>query len=243
MGKKSSTFDYMHGTGDIGKMMDRYGIEGASYGSVQRGGTQRSMKDVEKDIAAAMMNDYDTRRSFEAAAMAGNDSAKKFAKKGFKAGNIYDGYEAYEGLKKEYVGGGGMNGAKNRAGLTYAAVKADREAQTAEYENQFASIDDVTDIQTSVDDFKEEMMNKLKNGETKQSEYDLKLEQDKQDINEFDEGFTDVGGKLFGDDRKGKNDAGAYVYNEDYKGKVKEGLKGAGIETRGPGSGFYGEGF
>ena len=38
-----------------------------------------------------MMNDYDYRRSMEAAAMAGNKDAKKFAKKGLKkVAMIYD---------------------------------------------------------------------------------------------------------------------------------------------------------
>ena len=57
----------------------------------------------------------------------GNKDAKKFAKKGFKAGNVYDAYDVMRDLKKEYVGGGGMGGEKNRAGLTYALVSADRE--------------------------------------------------------------------------------------------------------------------
>ena len=43
--------------------------------------------------------------------------------------------------EKMYVGGGGMIGAKNRAGVTYAAVKADRDAQTAAYDKQYASQD------------------------------------------------------------------------------------------------------
>ena len=70
-----------------------------------------------------MMNDYDTRRTMEAAAMAGNKDAKKYAKKGIKAKNIQDAYGVMRDLKKEYVGGGGMDGAKNRAGLTHAMLK------------------------------------------------------------------------------------------------------------------------
>ena len=36
-----------------------------------------------------------------------------------------------------------MDGAKNRAGLTYAAVKADREAQTAAYDEKYAKTTDL----------------------------------------------------------------------------------------------------
>ena len=51
-------------------------------------------------VMHTMMNDYDTRRSMEAAAMAGEKDAKKFAKKGFKSGNIYEAYDVMRDLKK-----------------------------------------------------------------------------------------------------------------------------------------------
>ena len=143
MGKKkkdkSSLADYYLGSGKIGDMLDRYGVQGAkSVRPEQRGvggHEQRDQKTVDKELAEAMMNDYDTRRSMEAAAMAGEKDAKKFAKKGFKSGNIYEAYDVMRDLKKEYVGGGGMRGAKNEAGLTYALVNADRE-------NMLASLDE-----------------------------------------------------------------------------------------------------
>ena len=132
-GTGSDYFDYRYGVGEAKSLMKRYGVEGArSIKPENRGATpdsyNRSVKDVKKDIASAMMNDYDTRRSMEAAALMGNKDAKKFAKKGFKAGNIYDAYGTMRDLKKEYVGGGGMDGPKNRAGLTHALVSADRDA-------------------------------------------------------------------------------------------------------------------
>jgi hypothetical protein len=88
------------------------------------------------------MNDYDTRRTMEAAAMAGNKDAKKYAKKGFKAKNIYEAYDVMRDLKKEYVGGGGMRGAKNEAGLTYALVKADRENMLADLDEKYGKKDE-----------------------------------------------------------------------------------------------------
>jgi len=93
-----------------------------------------------------MMNDYDYRRSMEAGAMAGNKDAKKFAKKGFKAGNIYSAAETMRDLKDEYGGGGGMNGERNRASLTYDLVKADREAQTAAYDEKYAKTTDLNEL-------------------------------------------------------------------------------------------------
>ena len=135
--EKGSTFEYMYGTGEIGDMMDRYGIEGVKMGRPSAGGEQRSIDDVNKDIADAMMNDYDTRRAMEAAAMAGDKDAAKFAKQGFKGGSIYSAYDKMKQLKKEYVGGGGMRGAKNEAGLTHAIVQADRENMLAGLDEKY----------------------------------------------------------------------------------------------------------
>ena len=149
-GTGSEFFDYAYGVGEAGHMMKRYDVErAASYHPDGRsmGKTgMRSDKDVKKDIAKKMMNDYDTRRTLEAAAMAGDKKAKKFAKKGIKGGSIQDAYGVLRDLKKEYVGGGGMDGAKNRAGLTYAAVKADREAQTAAYDEKYAKTTDLNKL-------------------------------------------------------------------------------------------------
>ena len=126
---------------DAQKMLKRYGVEGTRGGGraiEMTGKSYRGTDEVKEDLAKAMMNDYDTRRSMEAAAMAGNKDAKKYAKKGFKAGNIQEAYGVLRDLKKEYVGGGGMDGAKNRAGLTHALVKADRENFIADNDAKYA---------------------------------------------------------------------------------------------------------
>ena len=151
-GTGSEYFDYRYGVGEAKSMMKRYGVEGASMGNPRMGGTQRSVDDVKEDLAKAMMNDYDTRRSMEAAAMAGNKDAKKYAKKGIKAGNIQDAYGVMRDLKKEYVGGGGMDGAKNRAGLTQALVKADRENFIADNDAKYASKADLASMQDKMND-------------------------------------------------------------------------------------------
>ena len=121
--------------------MDRYNIaptksvKPSAQTSVSK---TRTLDEVKRDIAGAMMNDYDTRRTMEAAAMAGNKDAKKYAKKGIDADNIQDAYGVMRDLKKEYVGGGGMDGAENRAGLTFARpVNADRDALNASIDSRF----------------------------------------------------------------------------------------------------------
>ena len=43
-------------------------------------------------------------------------------------------------LKKEYVGGGGMGGAENRASLTHALVNADRDALNASIDDRIGAM-------------------------------------------------------------------------------------------------------
>ena len=122
MGKKNK-LDFTLTNKKEQKLLDRYGIKGASYGNPARGGTQRMPDEVRKDLADAMMKDYDTREVINSGARRGDDDAKRFAKKGIKSGNLDDAWAYMQQAKKDLVGGGGMSGAKNIAGLTYAAQK------------------------------------------------------------------------------------------------------------------------
>ena len=174
MGKKNKKIDQrefdrglMNFAGDAGgskeakELLERYKVEGYRHGRTDRGSEgYRGPDDIKKDLAEAMMNDPHTVMTMQNAAMAGNKDAKKFAKKGFKPGakHLTGAWETLKGLKKEYVGGGGMNGPENIAGLTYATVKADREAQTADYKGMFAGLDDFNA-------FKDEMKEKATNAE------------------------------------------------------------------------------
>lgn len=148
-------FDYKYGVGEAKHLMKRYDVEGAaSYAPDGRSMGKiglRSDEDVKKDIASKMMNDYDTRRTMEAAAMAGNKNAKKYAKNGIKGKNIQDAYGVMRDLKKEYVGGGGMDGAENRASLTYAAVKADRKNFIADNDAKYALKSELAEMEQEDD--------------------------------------------------------------------------------------------
>ena len=210
--KQSSVLDYMYGRGDIGDMMDRYGIEGAKYGRPSAGFERRSVEQVNDDIAKAMMNDYDTRRAMEAAALAGDKDAAKFAKKGFKGGNIYSAYDKMKQLKKEYVGGGGMRGAKNEAGLTHAIVQADRSKlmEDLQAKTDAAIPDDAPEPTPPQFTITEEQDSANTEARRKRiSDYETKRA---------------TGGFL--------GDAGS-DYMDKYKFNVKKGLKDAGVDTRG----------
>tara|TARA_B100000035_G_scaffold96235_1_gene81601 strand:+ start:3836 stop:4417 length:582 start_codon:yes stop_codon:yes gene_type:complete len=122
-------FAFRYGTGEAGEMMKRYGVARAKSvkPSAQTSVSKtRTVGEVRRDIAAAMRNDYDTRRTMEAAALAGNKDARKFAKKGYKSENIFDAHSTMGDLEKEY-------GKEYGAGLTFAAVKDDRKALTKKF--------------------------------------------------------------------------------------------------------------
>ena len=64
MGKKKdkgfSHLDYYLKTGKLGKAMERYGVAGVHYGHPDgRSGKPNTYEDVDRDLAAAAMNDYD----------------------------------------------------------------------------------------------------------------------------------------------------------------------------------------
>ena len=129
------------------ELKERYNVEGEYGGKPSAyGGSDdpRSKEDVYNDIMRAAQNDYDTRRSLEAAGMSGHKKAAKLSKGGFN--NITDVAKAQNvlgKLKKKHVGGGGMGGAKNIMGLTDALVRHDREEQTAAYDDKYAKTTDL----------------------------------------------------------------------------------------------------
>ena len=146
---KASPFDYMGG-GRIRELGDRYGVDSKDY-NINYGRTSDSGRtykgdrdDYDEAVRKAAMSDYDTRRTMEAQAMAGNKDAKKFAKKGFKnIGKVYEGNELMRKLHKDEGNGGSFSSASDFAGLTHKSVKADRAAQTAAYDETYAKTTDL----------------------------------------------------------------------------------------------------
>ena len=112
------------------KAGERYGIKHSDYGFGRpgEGGVQKKdPKDYGKDVAAAAMNDYDTRRTIEAAAMSGKKKAQQYAENGFsditdvtKANNMF------AKMHKRHGNGGDFSSNSDYAGLTYNMVQRDR---------------------------------------------------------------------------------------------------------------------
>ena len=154
MGKKNKTVNAMtykySNPKKWAELKERYGVEGIQGNAPKDrgpGDEHRDEQDVYNDIMTAARNDYDTRRSLEAAGMSGHKKSAKLSKGGFN--NLDDVAKAQNvlgKLKKKHVGGGGMGGAKNIMGLTDALVQHDRETQTAAYDEKYAKTTDLNSL-------------------------------------------------------------------------------------------------
>ena len=158
MGKKKdkgfSHLDYYLKSGKLGKAMERYNVEGVHYGHPdgRSGKPNRTREDVDRDLAAAAMNDYDTRRSLEAAAMSGDKKAKKYAKNGFEdASDVVGANNMFRKWHKKEGNGGDFSSASDFAGLTHAMVQRDRDAQTASYDEKYASTKDLNALKEEME--------------------------------------------------------------------------------------------
>jgi hypothetical protein len=194
MGKKKdnkpSAFDMMYGGGKVGKAMKRYGVTGVKLVKPDNRGVgtksdHKSVDDFEKELSNAAMNDYDTRRSLEAAAMAGNKKAKKMSKKGFTdAESVINAQDFFEKQHKKHGGGGAFSSAGDYAGLTHSLVAKDRAKQTAGYDQKYATKDELNDLKDvkakSVDEQVEEA----------QYEPSEKIKQAKERVVGYKEGVT-----------------------------------------------------
>ena len=136
MGKKNkkntwSTTDFMGLGKKSKKVMDRYGVEGTKYyrpDQQQMHGGNRTEEDVNREIVAKASNDYDTRRSLEALALAGGKKAKNWAKNGFKnAADVELANNMFKKLHKKNGNGGDFSSRSDFAGLTWDSVNKDRD--------------------------------------------------------------------------------------------------------------------
>ena len=149
MGKKSDG-PSMHTRmllGGYDRELERYGVKGPQFGRSDRGQEYRSAEDVEKDLIDAARNDYDLRRTVEAAAMSGKKKAIKLQKKGFKSiDDITNWGNFSEKAAKRHGQGGAFDSASDYMGLTRSMVERDREKQTAAYDKAYAKTTDLNDL-------------------------------------------------------------------------------------------------
>ena len=118
-------------TGDpkVTKLLERYGVEGYSHGRTDRGSEYRGAEEVIEDVKHAARNDYDTRRTLEAAAMSGKKKAQDIVDDGFS--NIGTVMNAQNFMEKaaERRGVKNFSSHTDYMGLTQSMVERDRRKQ------------------------------------------------------------------------------------------------------------------
>jgi len=148
MGKKNKAFDKLNPFEQIKarrKMADQFGMDTSGYSLYGPGGRPgrddgvSSVNDFDAELAQRAANDYDVRRTLEAATMAGNKKAKNIG----GINNIADAYQAHKFMKKTHhkrmENGGSFHGANDQLGVTNYWVEKDREKMLSDY----ASMDDL----------------------------------------------------------------------------------------------------
>ena len=112
--------------GGYDRELERFGVKGMQFGRSSAGQEYRSPEDVEKDVIDAARNDYDLRRTLEAAA-SGKGKGKKILDKGFKnIGDVTNAANFSEKAAKRHGQGGDFSSASDYMGLTQSMVERDR---------------------------------------------------------------------------------------------------------------------
>ena len=138
--------------GKANEMEERFGVNvrnGAGWKS-DGGETYEEYQessDWHNKMTDAARNDYDLRRTLEAAAMSGKGKADKILKKGFN--NLDDVAKAMnfsEKAAKRHGQGGDFSSNSDYMGLTRSMVERDRAKQTAAYDKTYAKTTDLNDL-------------------------------------------------------------------------------------------------
>ena len=130
------------GTSKTAKLAEKYGVGGVHFAHPdgRSGKPTRMPEDVEKAVVAKMNQDYDVRRSLEAASLAGNKKAQKIG----SIDNIESALAAEKFMKKTHKNrmdlGGKYSSISDTTGVTDYWVNKDRDKQNS----MFATKDDLS---------------------------------------------------------------------------------------------------
>ena len=149
MGKgKWGSWDYAFRTGMFNEEQDQvlknYGINKKNYkvGSRGRPGLYEDQDDgydaMRRHLVAAANNDYDTRRMMEAAALSGDEDAKKYSKSGYKTvEDVGNAHKWIADKAKEHIGVNKLDKTREFAELTdyYVNLSSNGSAKNAEIDS------------------------------------------------------------------------------------------------------------
>ena len=168
------------------KMAKHYGIDLSQYGNGGRPGenytNKKSYDQLKKDVSRAAANDYDVRRSLEAASLAGNKKAQKI-------GSISNASEAYAATrfmekthKNRMENGGAYDGANDQGGVTNYWVNKDRDKLRASFATEDQSTEADPDNSSVLEDFGDpiefEHSQKVKDAKSRVDKYTMSIGKD-----------------------------------------------------------------
>jgi hypothetical protein len=235
MGKNNKTVNSalwaIKNPGKANDMEERFGVNvrnGAGWksGSGESYEEYRESSDWHNKMTDAARNDYDLRRTLEAAAMSGKGKAKKILDKGFN--NLEDVSKAMnfsEKAAKRHGQGGDFSRNSDYMGLTRSMVERDRRKMIEGLE-----IPDADDINAVKPDA----------GPSFDGEETDAMRKNREEVEAYEAGMGSEGTRIFGGDPA----SSAKGFSDEYKLNVARGLELSGKKTRGPESGLVpGEGF
>lgn len=199
------------------ELLDFYGVKGINYTRAGKvGGDQRTLQEVEADLVNAAQQRYDTRRTLEAAGLAGDEWAREVSAKGFRdANDVYQAQRFFEESHKELMGNGGeFSSNTDTAGLTdYFVNKANEkppeEAPTLEPPELGPQFNISADEANKISEERDKRIKDYEKNRATQGFY-------------RNPSVTDFSAK------------GASDYMDKYRFNVKKGMNDAGMKTRGP---------
>ena len=210
------------------KTAERYGINplGYSFTRPGAGGVQKKdPRQFSSDVAAAAMNDYDTRRTMEAAAMSGHKKAEQYAKNGFE--NLEDVTKANNIMRRMHGkagNGGDFSSASDFAGLTYDQVNKDRDNMMSGFNDRFDALkDSQAEKETkAVDEKPRELSDRAKQAMESAGDYSFKP---------VDRGLGNDNVAYDPNAGVKSQESGEFLNN--YKQDIQSGVKKAGVSSRG----------
>ena len=241
MGKKNKTVNTalwaLKNPGKAKEMEDRFGVnvrQGAGWKS-DGGETYEEYQessDWHNKMTDAARNDYDLRRTLEAAAMSGKSKADKILDKGFN--NLDDVAHAMnfsEKAAKRHGQGGDFSSNSDYMGLTQSMVERDRRKQTEGYNKDFALGADLAALRTEMDERFDEKSENVLPAQLSETTSAAESTKDEYELN-----LGGTGTEIFGGGSPQEQEQ-AQEFADNAKDQVKKGLQLSNVEARGPRSG------
>lgn len=234
-----------------GEMADHYGIDKSEYymePNVDRYGysDKKTYEQYQADLGKAISNDYDLRRSIEAASLAGNKKAQKIQKKGFGHDDkdiLAKGWDATKFLEKTHknrMGQGGQFTARDQDDVTKFWIDRDRKKEAQRFSDEYVA-------KTELDDIRRDIEENVRDAEAVVApELSEELDEANRGIDQYSLELNTHGDNIFGsaggsdlDTAMAENERNpasgeSWEYKDKYASNVKQGIKLSGINTRGP---------